>query len=152
MVSYDVITNFLGMPQVLPKPEGTKMVSNTKKITFSLYLGYFQKNRAVTAKKLNIFIELRSFQIYMVKSNKISVFREKSDDVITFRSRDPMKHMFSKSPYASVYSCQVWWSQHMPMGFYGGWALCPPVLSNFKKPPKYRVKSSIVLSREIILL
>ena len=88
------------------------MVSNTQKITFSLYLylGYFQENRAVTAKKMNIFIELRSFQIYMVKSDKISVFRQKSDDVIKFRLRDPMKHMFSKSPYASVYSCQVWWS------------------------------------------
>ena len=86
------------------------MVSNTKKITFSLYLGNLQENRAVTAKKLNIFIELRSFQIYMVKSNKISVFREKSDDIIKFRSRDSMKHMFSKSPCASVYSCQVWWS------------------------------------------
>ena len=87
------------------------MVSNTKqKITFSLYLGYFQENRAVAAKKMNIFIELRSFQIYMVKSDKISVFRQKSDDVVKFRSRDPMKHMFSKSPYARVYSCQVWWS------------------------------------------
>ena len=52
------------------------MVSNThKKITFSLYLGYFQENRAVTAKKNEYF--LRSFQIYMVKSDKISVFREK---------------------------------------------------------------------------
>ena len=46
----------------------------------------------------------------MAKSDKISVFREKSNDVIEFRSRDPMKYMFSKSPYASVYSCQVWWS------------------------------------------
>ena len=53
------------------------MISNTKEITFSLYLGYFQENRAVTAKKVNIFIELRFFQIYMVKSGKISVFREK---------------------------------------------------------------------------
>ena len=46
----------------------------------------------------------------MVKSDKISVFREKSDGVIKFRSRNPMKHMFSKSPYASVYLYQVWWS------------------------------------------
>ena len=87
------------------------MVSNThKKIRFSLYLGYFQENRAVTGKTMNLFIELRSFQVYMLKSDKISVFREKSDEVIKFRSRDPMKHMFSKSPYASVYLCQVWWS------------------------------------------
>ena len=87
------------------------MVSNTHmKKTFSLYLGYFQENRAVTAKKMNIFIELRSFQIYMVKSDKISIFRGKRDDVIKFRSRDPIKHMFSKSPYASTYSCQVSWS------------------------------------------
>ena len=85
------------------------MVSNThKKITFSLSLGYFQENRAVTAKKNEYF--LRSFQIYMVKSDKISVFREKSDDVIKFRSHDPMKNMFSKSLYASAYSCQVWCS------------------------------------------
>ena len=112
MMNYDVMTHFLGIPQVLPKPEETKMVSNThtKKKTFSLYLGYFQENRAVTAKKMNIFIELRSFQIYMVKSDKISIFRGKRDDVIKFRSRDPIKHMFSKSPYASTYSCQVSWS------------------------------------------
>ena len=116
---------------------------------------YFQENRAVTAKKLNIFIKLRSFQIYMVKSDKISVFREKSDDVIKYRSRDPMKHMLSKLPHASVYSCQVWRPDHLPMGFSGGGTLCSPhpsVLSNSKKPRKCRVKSSIVLSPEISLL
>ena len=129
------------------------MVSKTQKKTFSLYLGYFQENRAVTAKKMNIFIELRSFQIYMVKSDKISVFRQKSDDVAKFRSRERKKHMFSKSHYASVYSCQVWWSWHMSMGFYGEGTHWPsPVLSNFKKPRKCRVRSSIVLSLEIGLL
>ena len=46
----------------------------------------------------------------MVKSDKNSGFLEKSDGVIKYRSRDPMKHMFSKSPYASVCSCQVWCS------------------------------------------
>ena len=74
------------------------MVNNTKKITFALYLGYFQENRAKVLS--NVY----------GKSDKISVFRDKSDGVIKFRSRDPMKHMFSKSHYASVCSCQVWWS------------------------------------------
>ena len=68
---------------------------------------------------MNIFIELRSLQIYLVKSDKIRDFLEKSDDVIKFRLRDLMKHMFSKSPYSNVYLCPVWWSRHMSMGFYG---------------------------------
>ena len=69
------------------------MVSNTKK-TFSLYLGYLQENRDVTAKKNEYFCRAKVLSNIYGKSDKISIFRNKSDGAIKFRSRDSMKHVF----------------------------------------------------------
>ena len=54
----------------MPKAEGTEMVSKNIFLIFRL----FSRESSCNSQKMDIFIELRSFQTYMVKSDKISAF------------------------------------------------------------------------------
>ena len=100
---------------------------------------------------MNIFVELRSFQIYMVNQIKSAFFGIK---------------VMAPSNLGHVTPWNTCFLNHLMLVYvrakFGGHSIClwdfmerghfSPVLSNFKKPRKYRVKSSIVLFWEISLL
>ena len=96
---------------------------------------------------MNIFIELRSFQIYMVKSEKSAFFGEK---------------VMKSSNLGHATPWNTYFLNHLMLEYicakFGGYSIClgdfmgENTLSNLKKSRKYRVKRSIVLSPEISLL
>ena len=131
------------------------MVSNTHKKNIFIIFRLFSRESSCNSQKMDNFIELRSFQTYMVKSDKISAFREKG---------------MTSSNLGHMTSWNTCFLNHLMLVYirakFGGHSIClwdfmegghfappsPLFPSNFKKPRKYRVKSSIVLSWEISLL
>ena len=81
------------------------MVSNTQKNNIFLIFRLFSRESSCNSQNNEHFYRAKVLSNIYGKIREISVFRGKSDEVIKFRSRDPMKHIFSKSPYARVYLC-----------------------------------------------